>query len=497
METWGGRIKCKMHDLVHDLSRSILGDEISLAVSEKATNCTKICRYFSIMEHTRHLPPKNTFQKARAMYIAENDDFIFGKASKNAKHLCSISVKDVHTSALRAILETKNLRYLNILGLKYETLPEVISDIWSLQALHVISSDLVMLPESIGKLQKLRVINLSYSLRLTGLLDSIGNCVMISRIHLFRCHNVAALPSSIGRNKRLRVLRLGNTKLERLPSSITALENLECLDLQCCFELEELPKGIGKLKKLVVLNLQGCEKLLAIPKGIGQLTRLETLGLFVMGEDAVNYSQIPELENVNKISGELTIRGIARCMEPDVAHKECLKQKTNLQSLRLIYASNVGVNSENKLEGLEPPPGIKILKIVRYSEWIKGLTALQTLEISSCPDLERRCERRKGKDWHLTSHIPHLLIGQSDARHHFIWYTRRICIDSFDRGGPMKSSGHHYAAIKQWVKKHMKNLRLCDGSNCDVFDEGGAEPMIGVGGGQGSRAGTGGGVLML
>jgi hypothetical protein len=52
-------------------------------------------------------------------------------------------------------------------------------------------------------------------------------------------------------------------------------------------------------------------------------------------------------------------------------------------------------------------PGIKSLV-----EWITGLTALQTLEISRCPDLERHCERRKGKDWHLISRIPHLRIGE-------------------------------------------------------------------------------------
>jgi Leucine-rich repeat (LRR) protein len=212
----------------------------------------------------------------------------------------------VHTSALTAILQTKNLRYLNISRLKYETLPEVISDIWSLQALHVTFSDLVKLPESIGKLQKLRVVNLSCCFHLTSLPDSIGNCVMISSINLFGCVKIATLPSSISRNKRLRVLRLGGTKIERLPSSITTLENLECLDLQRCSELVELPDGIANLKKLVVLNLQGCGMLLAIPKGVGQVTRLEKLGLYVMGVDE-NDAQISELENVNKIIGELTI----------------------------------------------------------------------------------------------------------------------------------------------------------------------------------------------
>jgi hypothetical protein len=44
-------------------------------------------------------------------------------------------------------------------------------------------------------------------------------------------------------------------------------------------------------------------------------------------------------------------------------------------------------------------------------EWIKSLTALQRLEIDHCPDLERRCKRGKGEDWHLISHIPNLWIG--------------------------------------------------------------------------------------
>ncbi|CAD6254751.1 unnamed protein product [Miscanthus lutarioriparius] len=271
------------------------------------------------------------------------DDFIFGKSLKKAKHLRSITVENVHTSALTAILQTKNLRYLSISGLRYEPLPEVISEIWSLQALHVTSSNLVKLPESIGKLQKLIVVNLSYCWHLTSLPDSIGTCVMISSIDLFGCKKVATLPSSISRNKRLR--------------DVESYED---------------------------------------SKGIGQLTRLETLGLFVMGEDDENYAHISELENINKISRELTIHGIRHCMDPDVAHKECLKQKTNLQSLTLICASDVGVNSESHLDGLEPPPGIGNLKIVRYSgqespQWMRmfRFRLLCEMELSDFPKLER------------------------------------------------------------------------------------------------------------
>ena len=41
-----GRVKCRMHDLVHDLARSILGDKISLVVPKEASSSTRSYRYF-------------------------------------------------------------------------------------------------------------------------------------------------------------------------------------------------------------------------------------------------------------------------------------------------------------------------------------------------------------------------------------------------------------------------------------------------------------------
>jgi hypothetical protein len=92
-------------------------------------------------------------------------------------------------------------------------------------------------------------------------------------------------------------------------------------------------------------------------------------------------------------------------MDRDVAHKEWLKQKTNLQSLALICARNVGVNSKNQLEGLEPSSGIRNLKIVGYPcpesmQWmfkhkgaeVAGLPRfrlLSKLELLDFPKLER------------------------------------------------------------------------------------------------------------
>ncbi|XP_062202662.1 disease resistance protein RGA2-like [Phragmites australis] len=382
-----GRVICTMHDVVHEFARSILGGEIS----KEPASSTKNCRYFSLTEWPRHHLPKNYFEKARAIYVNQGDNITFGKALKNARHLRSIIVKNMSTEAVpNAMFQLKNLKYLEISGLRCFALPEAISNVWSLQALHIPDSDIVRLPESIGRLQKLRTLNLSACRSLESLPDSIGDCHMISTIDLQHCYSLPVLPNSIGGNKKLRVLRLGCTKIEWLPSSIATLENLHCLDLWMCRNLVELPECIGDLKKLEVLDLEGCKFLRAMPVGIGQLTRLQTMSLFVVGEGEKS-ARISELGNAARISENLTIRGIQNVIDPDDAHQACLKQKTNLQRLDLQWDREVTVHNDEKgrkvhrwpikidldnvnteleqavLDGLEPPSGIQVLKIMRYS----------------------------------------------------------------------------------------------------------------------------------
>lgn len=398
VEEEDGRVTCRMHDLVHDLARSILGDEISLVIPEE-TSSKKCYRYFSligqpenlssteryryypfieqpeeIVSRAKNLAHGNLLQKVRSIYINKGDDVVFGKAMKNARHLRSVTVESIFkTTVLTHILQVRNLKYLHISRLYCAELPEVISDIWSLQVLHITSNYLVKLPKYIGKLQKLRMLNLWRCTQLKCLPDSIGDCQMISSIDLCNCSEFTLLPNSIGRNKKLRVLRLGKTKIERLPSTVTTLRNLEYLDLHNCSEVVELPEGIGNLDNLQVLNISACEKLGPMPIGIGHLSRLQKLSLFVVGQDEKS-APLSELEKVGRNSDHLTIRGIARVMDPDDAHMACLKEKKNLHFLKLDWGrydeGHVNVNPEIEeavLDGLQPPSGLKELKIDGYS----------------------------------------------------------------------------------------------------------------------------------
>ncbi|TVU50671.1 hypothetical protein EJB05_02050, partial [Eragrostis curvula] len=372
-EGYYGRVTCRLHDLVHDLSRYILGDEISLLVPSETSTSTKSYRYFSLTEKSSDRPPKTIFKKTRAIYVTTSHlhNFISHKALKNATHMRSIIVESVNATTLpTVILQMKYLRYLRISNLGGETLPSAISGIWSLKTLVISGHDLVELPESIGKLQKLRTLDLSWCGKLKRLPDSIGDCPMVRSINLTCCRQLRELPHSIGRNKNLTVLRLGGTSIEKLPTSITSLANLECLDLQLCYLLVELPEGIGNLKKLEVLNLnQSSTRLESMPVGIGQLTRLKRLNLFVVG-DCVQSASISELGNLNRISGELRIRGIARLMDLEHVHMARLKEMENLKNLSLEWGRNDVVNAEMELvvfDGLEPPPGIEDLYISQYA----------------------------------------------------------------------------------------------------------------------------------
>jgi Leucine-rich repeat (LRR) protein len=377
-ETFNGRVGCRMHDLVHDLARSILGDEISLVPKEK-THFTKFYRYFSLTKQSTKLPPKNVYGKARIIYAANGNYFTCDKALKNAKHLRSITVESISTTrAASIIVQIKNLRYLHISRLTCKALPNAISDIWSLESLHLPYSHLLELPQSIGKLQKLRTLNLSCCTRLKALPDSIGDCHMISSLDLSSCIGLTSLPNSISGNKNLRVLRLRETRIVRLMSSITTLGNLECLDLCHSNSLVELPEGIENLRKLKVLNLEGCLKLRSMPKGIHELVQLQKLGLFVLGKGR-KCAELSELANIGNIGGGLTVTGIEHVTEPGDAHMACLKQKTNLQWLSLVWGRRCRVNVEKEFEVfncLEPPSEIKGLEIKGYpgkkcTEWMQ------------------------------------------------------------------------------------------------------------------------------
>lgn len=415
------QLSYRMHDLIHDLTRQILQDEMVTSLpKEVPRNYAYKCRYISLKSCSEKIDGK-LFGKARALYISGGNPSLTKPVRKN----CHVRSAILQYSSVDApfplfVLKFRYLGYLKISNLKCTKLPEAISGCWNLQTLLLINCrGFVTLPESIGKLAKLRTLELLQGTDLESLPQSIGDCRNLQYLLIYLCQKLRELPNSISKIGNLRVLHvvkcpslqqqspelngreltslqtlnftgcrsirdlpttfkcrtlrtldLSHTNIAVLPEWITLIVNLEYMDLCWCKELVELPARIVDLRRLEVLCITGCHKLCRLPSGFGQLTRLRTLGLFVVG-CGENDARISELRDLEKISGRLEITNLKYLRYPGDAEKSCLKKKKNVEVLMLNWSQNQDFVSDmdhdlDVLDDLEPPSETRELIIRGY-----------------------------------------------------------------------------------------------------------------------------------
>ncbi|KAJ1274985.1 hypothetical protein BS78_05G101600 [Paspalum vaginatum] len=420
-ESWNRNQAYVMHDLIHDLTIQILHDELATCLPTNATeNFTHRCRYLSLTSCTEKID-KGSFDKIRALYISDCEPS-FDTSVKNS--CCMRSVVLDYKTDTPSSLSVLKFGYLEVHNVSCTEVPEAISRCWNLQSLHFFScKGFATLPESVGKLRKLRTLELDWIHDLESLPQSVGDCQDLQSLQIYSCTKLKEIPSSLYKLgnlcvldvvrcqslqplpssditrefKKLRTinfnactcfedlpstfschtlctLNLSETKVTMLPQWVTSIGTLECIELEDCKELVELPKGIANLKRLEVLNIARCSKLRCLPSGLGQLTRLRKLGLFVVGCGADD-ARVSELENLDMISGRLEIKNLKYVMRnPCDAEKACLKRKNGIQTLVLDWSLR---DTEEELvsdmeqdwgvlNALEPPSQIKYLKICGY-----------------------------------------------------------------------------------------------------------------------------------
>ncbi|XP_021761411.1 disease resistance protein RGA2-like [Chenopodium quinoa] len=213
------------------------------------------------------------------------------------------------------------------------------------------------------------------------------------------------VPRSLGELQCLRYLNLSYNPMVKLPNSITRLVNLLSLDLFGCYKLEELPKNMSRLVKLRHLKVGYCNALSHIPKGLGNLTDLRRLDMFIQGEQnsengskANSVGELAELHRLNNLMGKLTIRVIGRSMDTVSEAKTAnLKSKDKLLGLDLEFIGGSLKHDEIVIEGLQPNSNLKELLIYGYAGerlpswmmdrlhfWLPNLVSIWILQCEGC-----------------------------------------------------------------------------------------------------------------
>jgi hypothetical protein len=204
-------------------------------------------------------------------------------------------------------------------------------------------------------------------------------------------YNRIELPESIGKLRRLRYLNLAFTKIKRLPDSICKLCNLQTLNLLGCKDLSVLPRDMWKLINLRHLDITGTA-IKEMPMHLSRLKCLRTLTKFIISKHSGG--RIEELGKLSNLRGRLSILELQNVVSPTNALKACLEKREYLEELALEWNAldtNISECQRSVLVSLQPHRNLKSLTINNYGaetfpDWVghHWFFNIVSLRLESC-----------------------------------------------------------------------------------------------------------------
>lgn len=411
LEDMKKRVLC-MHDLVHDLARSVARDEVHIVDARKVTRSTvsQDCRYILMINFRDSLAiskivpkrarslhfkdcallkvPSTVLSKSKYLRIINLSGCCNEKIAPSLTELKHLSYLDASHLPIIAFSiphgSVNKLRYLNLHGCsKLNVLPESIGNLESLQHLDLSGcTNLEGLPESFGNLIKLQFLDLSSNHKLRMLPISISRLKELCHLNLSDCYNLQILPDFVGNLRKVQILDVSwCLSLQRLTKSIVKLIDLQYLDISNCGQIKLLPELLGNLYKLKSLNLSGCNEIDILPESITNLSNLLRLSLC----DCIGLQLLPEsLGNICK----LEILDLSNCSELQTL-PESLGNLMNLEQLNLSCChkldelpKTIGNLCNLRYLNLSSCYGLRVLP-----ESFNDLVNLENLDLSYCCSL--------------------------------------------------------------------------------------------------------------
>ncbi|VAH23806.1 unnamed protein product [Triticum turgidum subsp. durum] len=269
-----------MHDLVHDLARLVMVDEI--LVAGKQGSSSGRCWHFALLNEVMVaevlINSKQGNSGGSCCHFASLNDRTMQLELSKIRALCFMECTEIELHGV-ALSSAKSMRVLDLSECSILKLSNSIGDLKQLRYLNAPRVQDAKIPDSITKLSKLIYLNLHGSPKILALPESIGEIEGLMYLDLSGCSGIAKLPESFGRLKELVHLDLSMCCIQKLPQTLGRFIKLKYLNLSCCQKITELPIGFGSLRNLVHVDLSGCSDVASNDGAFFGLTNLQYLNL--------------------------------------------------------------------------------------------------------------------------------------------------------------------------------------------------------------------------
>ncbi|KAL0431273.1 UNVERIFIED_CONTAM: Disease resistance protein RGA2 [Sesamum radiatum] len=297
--------------------------------------------------------------------------------------------------------------------------------------------------------------------------DSIlGDCKNLRTLSLQE--KTEELSPSITKLIHLRFIDVSFTGIRVFPESICKLYNLQTLRAIDCSELQELPSQLRSLISLRHLVVVDQYEAFEMPLEIGKLTCLRTLEFFNVGNEKGRW--IEELGYLKNLKGKVAIRKLERVNGKEEAARACLTEKPNIHKLQLVWSDlrseGNNFNDEQVLEGLEPHPNIKSLRIEgfcgdNFPSWIMNRSISEAIKLEKLMELQLiDCERCL--EIPTLGHLPLLkflkLDGLKNVKSIGPWFYYPHNYGVNDESRRRRNNQLAFPALERFILQSMTNL---------------------------------------